>query len=728
MKIDAFLTCLGYYGITTGGATSLEGAYSLTSGTTGIFYNQLYSTGAHFVNNQIYAPTLPLVNVYSQCIINNNIFSGVNGLRVGYSHTGNFAMVMDIEYSGCQRNTPRSGMVLLTTAASPSGFNSGFMIGITEANRLYFKTSGYSQTLDRELGVRDFVCVSLAEKKFVTLGIYSLNDNTLYKKDISLDTGILATNDIYLGNFLMSNPADPYIGFSGKVNQVVLFNDSLSDNDTSICANCVLTTGFRSTTGSFSFIAQQFTGLLFSGLNAYAFTGTVNITGKVVTHDGSTLNIITPSGLTGYFQTGLVAIPLFSGVTLSGFRNDFLFSYDTNALNAFSTFNLYFDIMLSSGDSIESYTYPTPNTNIGKIFNGLNWPTDTGYIQVIGNGLNETLGIDYYVSRNQISGFTLADILSYDVIVAPAIVTAYSGYWNDTSKILMSGGGYYPSAPQYLESTGNFSGIVKVTGISGVCFSNPFYPVFGYDLHMNGQKLISGMHYSVVTSGTSGFVVSLSGLKLPPLVVYPIYDITGGGPIAVSSVDDNELAFIPEFSGFQQFRVDVTGDGFTFGPITGFGEQVWVNGIRQLRNLDYKKVYPCSMITGSFNPPVLDFNMYDSTAGNDSLWNLAIPPQLILATGADFTHMICQPTLINPNNYPTDGNCIEVWTSQSVVTPPIMSSFNFEGLFPYSTITISFTGGLVSLMGTGVMLARYHKDNIMGQWTQTPSIIVLNNA
>ena len=721
MKIDAFLTCLGYYGISTGAASSLEGAYSLSSGTTGVFFNQLYSSGAHYVNGQIYGPTIPLINVYGNNIINNNMMTGRNGLRIGYTHSGNFSLVMDIEYSGCLRPRQQKGMVLVTTASTPSGLSSGFMVGITESNRLFFQTSGYQSTLDRELGTRDFVYVSLASQQYVSVGILSLDDNVLYKKSVSIPSGRLASNDLYIGNFLTCSARDPYTGFSGKFNQAVLFSDTLTDTDVTICSNCCLATGFNTGTSSYSFIAQAITGSYFSGVMDWAVTGTTNVIGKVTNSDGSTSSVIYPSGMTGWFQTGQVVVPLFSGLTIQGFRDEVVFLYDTSTLSSFSKFSIFFHQMLSSGDSIEVYTYPQTNPNIGKKFDGIEWPNDTGAIQLISNGLNETRDVDYIVYRNQISGFNEDDVLSYDEVVTTPIITAYSGYWSDDSKLSISGIGLYPSSPQYFENA-NFTGIVKITGLSGVCTSNRFFPRFGWDLHMNGQKLISGLHYDVVGSGGSGFVVSLSGKKLPPLIVYGIYDPTGGGPIAVASVDDNELAFIPQFSGFKRARVDVTGDNFNFGTFTGFGEQVWVNGIRMLRDLDYNKTIPCSMITGTFVPPTLDFILYDSTAGNDTLWNIATPPLVIMITGANSAGYRGQGLLINPYDYQTSGNVIECWSSE-LTGPSTFGPFKYAGIFATGSISLGYNGYQPNnSIVTGVYAARYHCENVIGQWSITPQV------
>lgn len=721
MKIDSFLTCLSYYGMSTGASTSLEGAYSLTSGTTGIFFNQLYSSGVHFLNGQIYGPAMPLINIYGNKVITSGIFSGNQGLRVGYNHTGNFGMIMDIEYSGCNRPNNQRAMTLLSTSYGPSGFNSGFMVGITESHRLFFNTSGYTKTLEKELSTREFVYISLTENKYVTIGVYDFNNNIVQKQNITLPSGIMNSNDIYLGNFLRVNSLDLYTGFSGKINQLVLFNDSLDDKDISICSNCILTTGFNTGATSFSYSGWFVSGMNFSGVYDYAITGYSNVTGNVTSYDGSTVKVIIQSGMTGYIQTGIVALPLFSGAVLQGTRNYTIFQYDTSALNAISTFSLYFNTMLSSGDTIEIYSYRTPNTNIGKRITGLIWPFESGVIQLIGNGLNETLGIDYNILRNEISGYYLDDILSYDVVPSATIITPYSGYWNDTSKLQMSGNVFYPPSPQYFENA-NFTGIVKITGLSGICISNIYYPEFGYSLHMNGQKLISGMHYDVNYSGTSGFVVSLSGKNLPQLFVEGIYDVTGGGPIAVNSVDDNELAFIPEFSGKIRTRLDISSDGYSYGNFTGFGEQIWVNGIRQLRDLDYIKVSLCSLITGVYNPPVLDFLMYDSD-GTNSLLNMQLPPTITGISGSSGIAYF----LMNWNGLPTQtGNVFEVYSSQLINTTTY-GPFIYNGFMSGWRHSGNYTGFSSSNIGSGILLSRFHANNMASEWFQSTGFSVFIN-
>ena len=725
MNINSFLTCLGYYGVSTGASTSLDGAYAFASGLSGVIFNQLYPTGVHFISGQIYGPIIPLINVYPNSLINNT-FSGSNGYRVGYQHTGNFSILMDVSYSGCNRPTMGKGMILLSTVTTPSGLSSGFVVGITESNRLYFNTSGYSKTLEREFTTRDFVHVSLASQRYVTIGIFSLNDNALYKQSIVLPSQSLNSQDLYIGNFLYNSPSSPYTGFSGQINQAVLFHNTLIDSDVGTCANCALTTAFNTGVSTLSFVAQQITGSYLSGVYANVITGYTNLTTSVTMNNGSPINVIVPSGLTGLVQTGVFSIPMFSGVTIQDNRNAYYFTYDQNALNAFSTFFLRFDLGLSSGDWVDVYTYNQANTNVGLSLSNLNYPTDSGIVQLICNGLDETLGTDYYVNRNMISGLHMDDLLSYDIMQSPSIVTSYSGYWSDgSSRISVSGQGYFPPTSQYLEDINNFPGVIMITGFTGLCVNNPFYPKFGYDLYVNGQKLISGMHYNIWSSGTIPFIVEISGWKLPQLIIGSLYDWTGGGPTGIAYVDVPELSFIPQYSGFVEALYNASGNVNIVGPFTGFGEQVWFNGLRQVRNMDYNKIFPCSLNTGTYSAQILNFTCYDSTAGNNSTWNLVTPPNVTCINSGASDIMWFTPTLSNINGYPTGGLCIEIWAAQGIALGKV-GPMVYQGIFPYATTALLYNGwySTPAYSGYAQGMARYHSGNTIGpMWSGTMFLI-----
>jgi hypothetical protein len=169
------------------------------------------------------------------------------------------------------------------------------------------------------------------------------------------------------------------------------------------------------------------TGFMFSGVQSMQTTGSALATGKVTKNDGSQISLLYPSGMTGIVTSGEVTIPLVQQVALQTSGIAYTFGYDTASINQMSAFTFEFDLSLTSGDVVEIYNYPLPNANIGQTIYQTEWPNNTGVIQLIANGLNETQYVDYWIVHNAISGYFDSDILTYDVIVGPPVVTAYSG-------------------------------------------------------------------------------------------------------------------------------------------------------------------------------------------------------------------------------------------------------------------------------------------------------------
>lgn len=647
MKLNSFLTCLGYFGISTGASDSLEGIYAFNSGTTGIIYNQLSSTGGHFSGALLSAAAIPLINV-SRRPFYNSTFSGVNSFRVGYKHTGNFSVLLDIESTGCSKRGTgfwQKDEIIFSTVENPTNYASGFSISINNANRLVFKSYQESFTLDKELNLHDFVFVSLAENKYVNFGIFDFSETKFYNQSVTSEN-VLDTPNIYLGGFLNNTDTTNYSNFSGKMNQMILFNDTITDNDIAVCIDCSFTTGYIKTTGVFYTSGLQITGLQFSGIQNLYQTGVVETTGSILIDNGGVLNISVPSGLTGFVQTGEMALPLYGLVPISGFRDVYNFNYDLGYISSFSSYNIQFDFSATSGDVIEIYTYPRPNINIGKDVINFNYPAETGFVQLISNGLIETSGTDYVLDRGEFSGYNVEDILRYDVLDTGTIIVPYSGYWQ-TSKISLSGGAFFPPAPQYSEN----AGVIIVDSIEGICNSNIHYPRFGYDIYLNGQKLVSGLQYNIgagtgasflldETGGflldeTGGFVfgeadvsqftIYLSGLTLPSFMATSLYPPGGGLPTGVTDIDDSEMSFVAQYNDFARTLYTLTGTSGNFAGLSGFSEQIWVNGVRQAKGVDYLKYNICAFNTGALNLPVFDTFIYDSNTDELGILGFQFP-------------------------------------------------------------------------------------------------------
>lgn len=712
-------------GSSTGTISSLEGIYSFNSGTSGYFYNQLYSTGSHIQSGILYAPVIPLINVYNP-IISNSTFSGNNGVRAGYIHSGNFSLILDITYSGCLRDSASSGLgyVLFSSVDSPSQLTSGFLITINDSNRLSFHTNNKKYTLNQELDQRDFVMISLTENQFVSFGIYKLGTNIFYNKNVALDNPLLNTNSLYFGNLLTNDQPNFYTGFKGKINQLLLFNDGLSEDDVKICSTCSLVTGMIQNNNIVNISGLKLTGYYFSGIQNTVISGSVLVSGSISKNDSSTINILYPSGISAVISSGEIVQPLFQQVQIQTSGNSYSFLYDTSARDQFCVNTIEFDSVLNSGDIVEIYSYGWPNEKIGKRISNFIWPETLETVQLVNNGLNETKDIDYTVLHNLIQGLDENDILSYDLVSGNSIVTSYSGYWNN-SKIQMSGGGYFPPTSQYLENTGLFSGQVKITGLNFVSINNPFYPRFGYDLFMNGQKLISGQQYDIVNSGTSGFIVSLSGNILPLLNINAIYNTGYALPTGIDSTDDNELTFLPQFSGFTSSLIIVTGNLKSLNSITGCSEQIWINGLRQTLNIDYFKYHPCDSIPSVLTFEKTPFNIYNSLNDN-GYWNITLPP-FIFATwndgwgidGPDTANITPLIDPIDEINFPTeDVDCCEIQYCSSY--DGVSTEWRFYGIVRVNSLnTLNYFGPEGPLQKGLRCRFRYHYQNIIGHWNDT---------
>ncbi len=606
MKPSSFIDCVSYNGVATGATGSVVGLYDLGSGVSSIKYNLIYPTGYHFSGAQIFGPAVPLVSV-GPFQAQNYQFTGRNTYRVGHTVSGDFSLLLDIDYSGCARNTTGVAYVLFSTADAPTGSGT-FYIGVDEANRLFLQSSGQSKTLGVELHENNLVYVGLGKQKYLSFGVFDLLNQKLIAENIVFSGEQNLINKLYIGGFL-NNTNTAYTGYFGKIHNAIYSNKPLDVSGVHHCANCIFATGFS--TGAIpveTVLVPSITGYLLSGINELIVTGITPITGTIGTFDGSTLNVIFPSGLTVSTQTQEIASVLTGSIPLqiSGNR-PITFHKDTGKLNGFLKYDVEVDFTMSSGDYVEIYTFPQYNPNVSLAVNGFEFPTSSQFVQIIGNGLVETNNVDYYVVRGQISGFVEDDILIHDLLTGSSLVSPLSGYWA-RDKVALSGGGFFPSSAQFSESNGN----VVITGITGGRIT------YQHDIYYNGQKMRSGYHYFLKDdySGFEGITVAvLSGNLIPPLLVEPLYHPTGGFPTGVLSVEESEISFIPNYHKFTKYAIDITGDTALIRDVTGFSEQVWVNGVRQRIVADYVKNFKCTLSSGIVDPPHIPFNFYNNETG-----------------------------------------------------------------------------------------------------------------
>ena len=139
---------------------------------------------------------------------------------------------------------------------------------------------------------------------------------------------------------------------------------------------------------------------------------------------------------------------------------------------------------------------------------------------------------------------------------------------------------------------------VIITGISGQA-------VTGFDLYINGQKLIENYDYHTGLTGSLPSVI-ISGSDMPDFTADVVYTGTGNlvsgwptnPPPGVSNVESGLLVFVEKRTNTNRNVTFFTGAGDSV-TLTGYSEQVWVNGVRQLNGFDYLTAYPCSPSSGN---------------------------------------------------------------------------------------------------------------------------------
>jgi hypothetical protein len=198
----------------------------------------------------------------------------------------------------------------------------------------------------------------------------------------------------------------------------------------------------------------------------------------------------------------------------------------------------------------------------------------------------------------------------YDICTGTRIVSPFSGAW-DSGKIALDGGAFFPSSRQFYES-GSWIVLISPggTGTNGTGILCSGYN----DLYLNGQKLIRNSDFIDINTGA--FVVQAIHCSAPTFSAEPLYDIGNPLPTGVTDVSDNELTILPRPDAVaRRFMITQTTDVIT--GVSGFSNQLWINGLRQKEEVEYRTNGLCSLVTGFSH-----FNELPTLSCNNNYFNL----------------------------------------------------------------------------------------------------------
>jgi hypothetical protein len=389
--------------------------------------------------------------------------------------------------------------------------------------------------------------------------------------------------------------------------------------------------------------------------------------------DGNSVSLHYKSGVTGRIEAGTKTVLLTGNKTLDSY--DVISSgidYDVDKEKLYSRYYLNFRDNLASGEMIEIHSFTEPRFDLHL--------TPEKDRQVV---LSDKIRLYHYGAFNQASGdktfgspheydysiitsggeFYLEGFsknqhnLVYDLVNTGSICIDFSGLWgyacsdgNFFTKATCEGNGktwgasspidtdkhirinvgpgnsprWYPEDSQFIE-TGKET--ITITGVSG---ANGFVNVYDRDVYLNGQKLIDGKGYHTgIHTGlgyTGSAIILHSGLPGWLYTQTETQEIDGTNYAIPSDVYAPEICFVPKNTGEipdVQVKTIKIPLGTTIpgilDPLSGNSELIWLNGLRQQRDTDYRKGYQCSL-TKSFTffeeSPLIFYN------NEANIWNI----------------------------------------------------------------------------------------------------------
>lgn len=531
MNVTGFLQCLSGNNFQSG---NLVAFYDFTQKNSSLVFNLKYPTGQAYSGIYVNTATSPGLFVGT-----NQSIGGQVSTQIGNSlNLTNIHCLFDFDFSGCQ-NTGKSEATVLLTSKSGYSDPSGFIFGVNSSNRLFFENEGEVFTFNQELRNKNVINLSIAKNNFINFGVYDFFNDIYTGKSINSSLN-KPTSDLYLINF-PSGGHTIYSGAMGSLRNFALLDDSISQKD--ILTSCLFCTGTNNgatTTSGTLITISGVTGqnIYESGVTGYQ-TGVITI----LKEDGSRFSGVYTSGISGLSIIDTQIVPILSSGSAVSFTAYYpVLQYNSGEKLSYVSGNAIFGQNLS-GYIYEAYFYKTNQLykNIRVLDYAL--PTVDGLnLNLFINGLLETENVDFSLLGNEVE--ILGDAGNSDILVASYSV-------NPTTTI------NYVS--QFSLNAGNE---VCITG-SG------FYS--GYDVYLNGKKLIKNYEFYTGTYSANPAVIFYSG------------NLVSGSEIKFYPIDD-----IP-VSKTGQLATNTYG----ISGITGYSEQIWLNGVFQTETVDYFLTQPC---------------------------------------------------------------------------------------------------------------------------------------
>ena len=591
MNTNNYLLCAESFGLSGG---SIIASYNFNNQKDSVVFNDLYPTG------ECYSSSLPVTGFYldkhNLAILkdgndlNTNISGNFSGREYAYILTDKnleeFSLLIDFSFNTCAADFNQT----LVVTNSGNSLNSGMLLGINQANRLFLE---YGTGLNKRIHTCDFnisknnvVNLTVAKNGFRVSRYHPL-------ENIVLENFFPSENQIYSKDIFLFKPFKEYSGFSGKANHIFL-SESVRDFADLNYFNCSFCSGASVGVQESQLATTGFTYESYSGIPVFE----TQITGYEYAYFYDPVikdNVIISSGITGQVEVDFT-ITGEQEVSTQTIQTPFsIIGFDEDKRESYmDKITINFINPLQSGDLLEIYDYQYDNQNINLNVENL---TQNKNIALFSNGMLLVSGLDYDVQFLQIiDSFDDSDELRFNYLEKETRTLFYSGLHDAYKQATGTGEGtgYFPSKSQFYESG---DGNVTITGLTGL-FQSAF-SLSDYDLFMNGQKIYTGIDYGTgVYNGKESLVIYANNFNDAKLQI-----TTGvsGELISIDSSTESVLSFCPMQTGVIFKSLNFLTSGVSLKTISGKNEEIWLNGIKLINNINYSKILPCSSYSYNFN-------------------------------------------------------------------------------------------------------------------------------
>ena len=564
MNIDLFNRNLSKNSISTGNFL-IYYDFSNISGDKVVF-NELYPYSTQYVNNKIIIKNNPGSIVGAQPSGFNDysgsgFFQGDTVFKIGKSlDLNDWTLFLNIKNSGCSinRNLPT---VILSNKRDITG-TAGFCFGLNGANKFFIENTISGEARIKTTNMQGYKnnCISLSKvnNKF-EISLHDVLNNINYTEEFVLND-YKSSDQWFFGNAYNSN--NNYTGFVGYFDDLILISGFIGKESRQNLSKAIFYTGYVAPylTPIYKYYPKySSTQYTTSGIIGVGITGYEEyLIDNIETRNGN-IGVYQLSGVTGILYGEKVQYftsPIDSGVVTIYEQIPESFLIDNQVSKNYSSNYIKFANIIDKNDILEVYNFEDANSK-NKVLKNYDFGSNSIFLDSSYSGQNLNLHLNG-VLQYPVSGSTNLNQYGDYYLSEPQNLYSNNFYELITNDKII----YYEN--QYSPSLITYTGEAFPTAITGI--------VTGKNLYLNGQKLISGINYT----GVGNYTYINKSTTFAEGTIYAVDDL------------DNYISYHTGYGNELFFDKNYT------------NEKVFLNGILQELNSDYKKYSCISLLTGDF--------------------------------------------------------------------------------------------------------------------------------